>query len=228
MIFLHGCGSDAPTFCSEIFESQDSNERTLTQLFPSIKWVFPCAEKTYAKTEDEEMHQWFDMVSVQRPQEDINTQKMGLWESVKKVLAILKQEAEIVGSMQNVIVAGISQGCATAMFALLTSGVCAGGFFGLCGWLPLAEEIQELMMVPGRLKDVLRTPVLLQHCRDDNVVPVEIGEGFVEQLRRLGIQTKWECFADGGHWLQEPTGMDGIVRFINNVMESSKIAETGV
>ncbi|KAH7390542.1 phospholipase/carboxylesterase family protein-like protein [Pyrenochaeta sp. MPI-SDFR-AT-0127] len=224
VVFLHGRGSDASTFCSEIFESQDSDRRFFTELFPGIKWVFPCAKKRYAETEDEDMHQWFDMLSVQRPQEDVDVQKAGLWESVAQVLEVLAQEAEIVGGMKNVIIAGINQGCATAMFTLLTAGIHAGGFFGLCGWLPLAEEIQELMQVPGRSKDVLKIPVLLQHCRDDDVVPLQNGEDLAERLRKMGMQVEWKCFDHGGHWLVEPKGMDGIVRFIGDIIKHSETA----
>ncbi|KAF1851097.1 alpha/beta-hydrolase [Cucurbitaria berberidis CBS 394.84] len=222
IIFLHGRGSDATTFCNEIFESQDSSNRFFTDMFPSVKWVFPCAKKRWAKTEEEEMHQWFDMSSVQRPQEEVVEQKMGLWESVSQVLEVLRAEKELVRGSENVILAGISQGCATAIFSLLTSDARVGGFFGLCGWLPLAEEMEQIMRVPGRSIDVLAMPVLLQHCRDDGVVPVQNGEDLVERLRSMGMQVKWESFENGGHWLNEPRGMDGIVRFIEEVMERGK------
>jgi lysophospholipase-2 len=76
----------------------------------------------------------------------------------------------------NVVLAEIGQGCATAMFALLASGIRVGGFVGLCGWLPLADEVVGLMDESGRVRDVRKMPVLLQHFRDEGVVPVENGE----------------------------------------------------
>lgn len=219
MIFLHGRGSDAATFCNEIFESQDSSGRFFVDIFPSIRWVFPCAKKRWAITEEENMHQWFDMSSVLRPQEGVEIQKTGLWESVNEVLEVLRAEKELTG---NVILAGISQGCATAIFTLLTSGVLVDGFFGFCGWLPLAEEMEQMMRVPGRAVDVLMTPVLLQHCQDDGVVPVGNGKDLADSLKRMGMQVDWECFENGGHWLNEPDGMDGFVRFIKDIMERGK------
>jgi lysophospholipase-2 len=123
--------------------------------------------------------------------------------------------------MQNVIIAGISQGCATVIFALLASGMRVGGFFGLCGWLPLADEIMRVMNVPGRAKDVLETPVLLQHSEDDEVVPVENGEGLAVQLKQCGMSVRWQRFEGGGHWLNEPEGMDGVVGFIEEVVKAT-------
>jgi predicted esterase len=133
---------------------------------------------------------------------------------------VVEEEANVVGS-QNVILAGISQGCATGIFALLASGMRVGGFVGLNRWLPLADEVQSIMKVPGRAQDVLKMPVLLQHCKDDDIVPVENGDGLMERLEEMNMCVKWECFDDGGHWLNEPKGMDGLVDFIQMVMKAT-------
>lgn len=220
IIFLHGRGSDAKTFCSEIFESEDTSARKFTDVFPGIKWIFPNASESYAESERGRIPQWFDMASVQRPQEDAESQKEGLWQSVARVLQILEKEVKVVG-LRNVIVAGISQGCATAIFALLATGMRMGGFIGLCGWLPLAEELSSIMEVPGRDRSVLEMPLLLQHCKDDDVVPVENGEELQKKLEEWGMVVDWKCFEYGGHWLNEPRGMDGFVEFVQAVMRTS-------
>ncbi|KAG9196121.1 hypothetical protein G6011_01242 [Alternaria panax] len=218
IIFLHGRGSNGSVFCNELFESEDSSDCSFMDIFPSVKWVFPSATQPYTSCEGD--LQWFDMSSVQRPQENGEIQKLGLWRSVTQILQMIKQEADVIGS-QNVILAGISQGCATAIFALLVSGMQLGGFIGLCGWLPLADEIQSVMNVPGRVRDVLKMPVLLQHCQDDDVVPVENGNDFRKRLEELGMGIRWECFEQGGHWLNEPRGMDGLVNFIQAVWKGT-------
>lgn len=148
IIFLHGRGSNATEFCSEIFESQASDNLFLTQLFPSVKWVFPSASLQHAHLENEDVHQWFDMTSVQNAQDHPEVQRPGLQHGAQYLLSIVEDEAGHVG-LQKVILAGISQGCATAIHTLLSSGVCVGGFFGLCGWLPLADEVQQLSRAPG-------------------------------------------------------------------------------
>ncbi|KAH9872831.1 hypothetical protein J1614_005225 [Plenodomus biglobosus] len=218
VIFLHGRGSTAATFANELFESQNSAGQHLATLFPSLKWVFPCAPKTYSALDQEQVQQWFDMGSVQWPQEDVEVQRPGMWESVAALREVMEEEAAMVGGMQKIILAGISQGCATAIFTLLTSGWGVGGFVGLAGWLPMAEEMVRVMNVPGRMDDYKKTPVLLQHCRDDEVVPVGNGEQLKNQLKGWGMRVHWQDFETGGHWLQEPEGMDGVVKFLQECM----------
>ena len=220
IIFLHGRGSDAKTFCSELFESEDSSIKTFTDIFPGIKWVFPNAPSSYAVSERELIPQWFDMTSVQRPHQDAESQKEELWQSVAQILEVLENEMKPVG-LRNIIIAGMSQGCATGIFTLVTSGIRVGGFMGLCGWLPLVEELSLLMGVPGRERGVFEMPLLLQHCKDDEVVPVRNGEKLKKKLEEWGGVVDWMCFEEGGHWLNEPGGMDGLVEFIQAVMRAS-------
>ncbi|KAI8940749.1 hypothetical protein NX059_002014 [Plenodomus lindquistii] len=222
IIFLHGRGSSASTFSDELLESETSSGQHFTTLFPSVKWVFPCASKSYSALDQEDVHQWFDMASVQQPQKGSEEQKKGLWESVAALRKVVEDEAAIVGGMHNIILAGISQGCATAIFTMLTSGWGVGGFIGLAGWMPLAREMSDVMNVPGRLREHVSTPVLLQHCRDDEVVPVGNGEELRMKLEEWGMQVQWQDFDKGGHWLQEPEGMDGVVRFLQDCIGQRK------
>jgi predicted esterase len=218
IIFLHGRGSNALEFASEILESQDSQDRFFPSIFPGIKWVFPCAPFRHATIEGESMHQWFDMSSVQDPQSGVEVQKPGLWQSVEQLSGIVEEKAREVG-MRRVVLAGISQGCAAAVFALLVKGMRVGGFIGISGWVALAEELQKVVVEPEWLMDVCEVPVLLQHCCDDEVVPVRGGEEMRDRLEQLGLDVKWQCFEEGGHWLNEPKGVDGIVEFVKGVME---------
>lgn len=97
IIFLHGRGSTAQTFSEELFESQDSTGQYFTDLFPSIKWVFPCAKKRWAEIDQEEMHQWFDMRSVQFPHEGSEAQRPALRESACELLQLVEVEGKSVG-----------------------------------------------------------------------------------------------------------------------------------
>lgn len=172
------------------------------------------------------MPQWFDMTSVENPQADPKVQEQGIRESTQQVLDVIKAEAELVGGYDNLIVAGLSQGCAIGLYTLLHSETGVGGFIGLSGWVPLADKVDEFMRQPGRDNDVRETPVMLQHCQDDRVLPKKNGEDMAEQLLRLGMDVSWECFKHGGHWLNEPEGVDSIVRFINAIMGGGDSMET--
>lgn len=237
MILLHGRDSNALDFAPELFESQASNDLTLPQLFPTAKFVFPSASLLSSLRFDTEISQWFDMWTVENPSERLEIQKEGLRDSVKKILEIIKKEADIVGP-GNVVLGGISQGCAVAVCALLCGRQRLGGFVGMCSWMPFREEIKawakagengevlqrirEFFGVEDRSSDgsglerepALETPAFLSHSKDDDVVPIENGKELRETLQLLGLQVVWEEYEDGGHWVNEPQGMDDIAAFL--------------
>lgn len=81
--------------------------------------------------------------------------------------------------------------------------------------------------------DEVPLPVLLLHNLDDEVVPVENGRVVRDVLRRMsgglegrepgrikGLQmdVEWHEYEDGGHWLNEPGGMDALVAFLRRCM----------
>ncbi|KAL6711219.1 hypothetical protein ACN47E_005750 [Coniothyrium glycines] len=242
MIILHGRGSTAPTFASEFFESQDSRSRFLPHIFPCMKWVFPSSGALYAETEKEIMDQWFDMASVRDPGLREGVQIEGLRESVRRIREVVRREAEAVGGPGKVFLGGISQGGAAAVIALLAGGVQIGGFVGVCSWLPLyghitslarkdaasvVRGIREVLGLDDIVGDVtsgadvgsvMQTPVLLQHNADDEVVPVEHGEALRYALGEVGMSVEWCIYEDGGHWVNEPSGLDDMVEFIKKLM----------
>jgi lysophospholipase-2 len=228
IIFLHGRGSHGAEFQSEFFESLASDERFLLDIFPGYKWVFPTAARRYTETEQEEIQQWFDMESVREPRLRAEEQLEGLRESVQFVVEIVKKEAEEVGGYEKVFLGGISQGCATAVVALLTIEKKMAGFIGMSGWAPFpspsseassnqdfVQWVQEKVRLRNsKFEGAAMGPVLLEHAEDDEVVPVENGFGLCEGLRGLGMKVEWQEYVDGGHWINEPRGIDDMVRFI--------------
>jgi predicted esterase len=62
----------------------------------------------------------------------------------------------------------------------------------------------------------LETPVFLSHSRDDDVVPIANGEKLSTTLEKLGMVVSWKQYEDGGHWVNEPQGVDDIVLFIHS------------
>lgn len=50
---------------------------------------------------------------------------------------------------QNIILGGLSQGCAMALFVLLSLDFPVSSFFGLSGWLPFRDDIMELINDDG-------------------------------------------------------------------------------
>ncbi|KAH3967836.1 hypothetical protein HBI56_157020 [Parastagonospora nodorum] len=244
IILLHGRGSSATEFASEFLESQASDDRFLTQIFPGYKWVFPCAAIRYAQSEEEDMHQWFDTVSVQNPCHDPESiQLPGMRESVSLISDIVEREAAEIGGLDKVFLGGISQGCATAISALLTVQQQIAGFIGFSGWCPFSKVVSDILSgdsdnmralltwlqerrhpsrvagAPLEVSEItssLLTPVLLQHAKDDGVVPVALGQDLRNKLAVLGTDVQWRAYEEGGHWINEPNGIDDMINFINS------------
>jgi lysophospholipase-2 len=246
IIFLHGRNSLASEFAEEFFESQASDDRTLQEIFPTIKWIFPASRMRKSAQFGADMSQWFDMWSVEEPEERGELQLEGLKESVECVLSIVREEAALLGP-EKIILGGINQGCATVIYALLFRDMKLGGFIGLSSWLPFqsrlaaiaksiekTEQLQSIrslicdqergMSIPqtpaiANTATLLETPILLEHCRDDAVVPVNNGRGLCETLRDPGMTITWKEYRDGGHWLNEPEGVDDIVKFLTGTLQ---------
>lgn len=116
-----------------------------------------------------------------------------------------------------------------------------GGFAGLCGfssWLPLADQaasevdsfagnsgqqlaaMQRLYLGGSELSplQMTSTPILLEHCHDDEVIGIKSGTRLRDFLSRLDLEVDWHEYQDGGHWFNEPQGVDDFVRFLRKYM----------
>ncbi|KAK0705458.1 Alpha/Beta hydrolase protein [Lasiosphaeris hirsuta] len=240
VILLHGRDSKAEEFASEFFESEATEGieagRTLPALFPAVRWVFPQAKPLRSERFDADISQWFDMWAVETPQERNELQVPGLKSSIDLVAQVINDE-EVLVPRGRIILGGISQGFATSLALLFADS--KGGFSGLCGfcsWLPLAdratsviceEDPQESLAAMQRLygeqrsspsPQLISTSILLEHSQDDSVVPIENGTRMRDILGQLGFSVEWHGYEDGGHWVNEPQGVDDFVNFLRRVM----------
>ncbi|KAI0023317.1 phospholipase/carboxylesterase family protein [Xylariomycetidae sp. FL0641] len=224
VIFLHGRGSCNRDFCEDLWDTHDSTGRPLQHVFPAVRWVFPQAE---------EANQWFEIRDAADPDAHREHQADDLRNVVPKLVRLVRSEADRVGGLRNVVLAGISQGCAAAVHALLNFPKPASGdqdqdqvqdrlcaFLGISGWMALAAESAQqsrnLLGLEGVTTDddLLRnTPVFLSHSADDNIVPVEQGRRLRDVLQRYGMKVTWKEYERGAHWIS-PEGVDNIVNFL--------------
>lgn len=66
-----------------------------------------------------------------------------------------------------------------------------------------------------------KTPVFLSHSKDDDVVPFKNGDMLWWRLEEdLGFDVDWKVYEDGGHWINEPRGVDDIVSFVRKVVNA--------
>lgn len=150
IVFLHGRGSTGEEFAEELFASNLSSGNSLRDAFPGCRWVFPSSKEFWNSIFLEEMPAWFEAPSLTDTAAGQDLQAPGIRDSVAYVCRILDDEISLVGGRpERVVLGGISQGGAIAMWTLLchnnarARGLCA--FVGASTWLPFAAEIEATL-----------------------------------------------------------------------------------
>lgn len=143
-ILLHGLGSNGQKFGSELLETGiTSSGCSLTELFPGARFVFPTSKRRRSTAFGRSMlTQWFDIAILDDPSIQRDRQLQGLSESVQEILAIIKDELQHV-SAQNLILGGLSQGCATSLAVLLCLDHPVGGYIGMSGFLTYQADLDD-------------------------------------------------------------------------------------
>lgn len=170
-ILLHGRGSWADKFGHELLRTPIKNPVrslptnkssagepanvsqtqasmvTLQTAFPHARFVFPTAARRRATIYKRSYtHQWFDNWKLDPPEtEREELQIEGLHETTKFLHQLLRAEIAIVpGGAKDVVLGGLSQGCAASLVALLLwEGDDLGAVVGMCGRLPFAERLMD-------------------------------------------------------------------------------------
>ncbi|KAI0484091.1 acyl-protein thioesterase [Xylariaceae sp. FL0804] len=143
-ILLHGLGSRGDKFGPELLETGIcSDGRKLNEVFPGAKFIFPTSKTRRSSAFGRaKLTQWFNIASLDDPWRRQDTQLSGLAESAEEILNLIKDEVQNV-SPRNIILGGLSQGCAMALSLLLALDFPIGAFIGMSGWLPFQHDIQE-------------------------------------------------------------------------------------
>ncbi|KAF8858477.1 alpha/beta-hydrolase [Acephala macrosclerotiorum] len=149
-IILHGRGSFAAKFAPPLQEIVASDGDNIQSAFPHAKLIFPTAPLTRATIYKRSYtHQWFNNWHLEHYTKRQDLQVDGLRASCTYIHSILKGEIEIVGA-KNVVLWGLSQGCATSLTSLLTwDGGPFAATVGMCGWLPFSNVIMEIACGDG-------------------------------------------------------------------------------
>ena len=165
-IMLHGRGDTARNFGPQFLVSEHSSGKILRDLFPGMKWIFPTAKsRLVAESNGYKMHQWFDIATLKNPSSRIELQLEGLRESCSLIRFLIAEEMKSI-PCKNIILGGLSQGCATVLCTLLTfepsrmeereDTDALGAVIGMSGWLPLNKQIDEVLQqtaAPGGHND---------------------------------------------------------------------------
>ncbi|KAK4164105.1 putative acyl-protein thioesterase [Cladorrhinum sp. PSN259] len=233
VIFLHGRGDTAQAFQASFLSGwKDPLSRSLAQICPTIKWIFPTAPiRPLARFPRDRISQWFDTWDINDLSAKEELQIAGLRESVEGIRQICQKEVQenLNGEWGRLVLAGFSQGGAAAAHTLLNlegQGGGAGGEMRKLGGLMVfsgrmpfpgrsldeTREVLGLLVQAGGTSDdglvVRNTPALVQHCADDSLSKVGNGRAVRDSLERFGAKVTWREYPVGGHWFHSPNGIE--------------------
>ncbi|KAK4157531.1 Alpha/Beta hydrolase protein [Chaetomidium leptoderma] len=198
IILLHGRGFSAETFgpalVSTTFPSISSSLTTLQTAHPHTKFLLPLAPRHRATIYKRSIiHQWFDSWHLnQNSPTDTEEWRVvpALRDTIAYVHGLVRQEAALVGGVGNVMLGGMSQGCAASLMALLLwEGEALGGYLGMFGWLVFEREAKRVLLLVaggGGEKEEEEEQEFDPFERDEN----ERSSGDEEEEEAVGVEAR--------------------------------------
>src|SRR5690606_29799455 len=162
IIWLHGLGADGHDFEPIVPELQHPG-------LPALRFIFPHAPvRPVTLNQGMPMRAWYDLYGLDRDaREDID----GLRAARHAVTELIEQENRRGIPAERIVLAGFSQGCATALYTGLRHAEPLAGLIGLSGYLPLRNTLPA-----ERHPANAATPVFMAHGTMDMVVPMAYAE----------------------------------------------------
>ncbi|KAK7520537.1 Alpha/Beta hydrolase protein [Phyllosticta citriasiana] len=220
VIFLHNQDTTPAAFSTAFFERSASHGSSLEAVFPSIKWIFPSSALSVSTPPTPSWFTYWNRIEPERLIQAMQ-QREELTQNLGPLLGLIDAEVEAVGG-DHVCLAGMGQGCAMAAVAFLTGWHDIGCFVGLAGWLARQERLETIIADSPNAPEAQRRmplgrPVLLLHCRDDDVVPAAWSEGLRRVMQDMGMVVQCRVYELGGHeGVTESHAMGEFVRFLEH------------
>ncbi len=178
VIWLHGLGADGHDFEAIV------PGLTLPQN-AGIRFIFPHAPvQPVTINMGMKMRAWYDIKRIDDIRRDIDCK--GIEDSLSGLDEIIQAELSRGIAVENIIIAGFSQGGAIAALAGLTMAYKFAGIVSLSTYLPDWDYFKQKLTLTNR-----NTPFFIGHGTEDSVVPLAAGELLNNTLQQQGITT---CF----------------------------------
>ena len=181
VIWLHGLGADGNDFAAVVPQLQLSGCQAIRFIFPHAPIMPVTINGGY------EMPAWYDIFGANLlSQQDA----VGIKRSEHAIAALIDRELDRGIALQNVVLAGFSQGCAMALHTGLRYKQKLAGIVALSGYLPLANSLAH-----ERSQANANTPIFMAHGTHDPVVVMDRGEVSKNTLIALGYSVQWRTYA---------------------------------
>lgn len=189
VIWLHGLGADGYDFVPMVPELR-------LPATARVRFVFPHAEvRPVTVNAGYAMRAWYD---IRELSPDGRDDEAGLSAATGRIERYIERERAGGIAARRIVLAGFSQGGATALHVGLRHATALGGIVALSAYLPLRARLAAEIAPANRT-----TPILMCHGREDVVVLPAFGEQSRDALLAAGLNVEWRQYSMG-HQLCDP------------------------
>jgi len=193
VIWLHGLGADGFDFVPIVPELKLPTTLAVRFLFPHA------ASRPVTLNGGMKMRAWYDLAGLTRSD---GQDEGGIRASAKLIDQLIDGQVSAGVPRGRIALAGFSQGGAIALHAGLRQVEALAGIMALSTYVPLEASVQGELTSAGR-----RTPVLMCHGRQDQVLAVDMGAHSRDLLRSLGVAVEWHEYSMGHAVCPEEIGV---------------------
>jgi len=191
VVWLHGLG-DTPMGWADMAEEMSSEMRW-------TKWRLPCApEQPVTCNGGMPCTSWMDLIEIPirvgSPDNGLHIEA-----SIAAVHRIIDEEVENGIDAKRIILGGFSQGGALALCSAVKYPKPLGGCCVLSGWAPPAQKLGSILSKPENQTSASRTPYLICHGDDDQVVEFRNAVHVKELLQKSGQEVEFHKYRGMGH-----------------------------
>lgn len=177
IIWMHGLGADGNDFVPIVKELDLAG-------CPGIRFVFPHAPMLEVTINGGRlMPAWFDISSSEFGRDD---DEKSIRSSEADIRYLIEREKARGITVDKILIAGFSQGCAMTFQTGLRYPEKLGGLLCLSGYLPLEDSFEAERSEANR-----NIPIYYGHGRGDQVIPITRARQSVDFLKKHGYDVEW-------------------------------------
>jgi phospholipase/carboxylesterase len=193
VIWMHGLGADGFDFVPMVPELN-------LPATARVRFVFPHADvRPVTVNAGYAMRAWYDIRELTPEGRD---DEAGLAATRVRIERYIAAERAQGVAARRIVLAGFSQGGATALHVGVRHEQTLAGIIALSCYLPLRDRLAAEAVVANRA-----TPILMCHGREDVVVLPAFGEMSRDALLAAGLPVEWRAYSMG-HNLCRPEIFD--------------------